>query len=115
MQQITFSGIIKDYEPHWYFGFYRVKPDTKIVNPNVPSGTSNKLVYIINKSVESKLGRDDCRCIIGRKVTVTGHWFTRPLADCHYFELESISVEGGMPDDDSAIQISTIDWSTIDW
>jgi hypothetical protein len=103
METITFSGVVKDHESHWYFGFYRVKPDTRIANPNVPSGASNKLVYIINKGVESKLGRDDCRCIIGRQVTITGHWFTKPLADRHYFELESIVVAGGMPsDDDSA-------------
>lgn len=102
MAQITFSGVVKDYDSHWYFGFYRVKPDTKIVNPNAPSGTSNKLVYLINKGVEKFVTIGNYHDLIGKRVTVTGFWFTRPLADRHYFEIEAITVEGGLPDHDSA-------------
>lgn len=102
MATITFSGVVKDYDSHWYFGFYRVKPDAKISNPNAASGTSSMLVYLINKSVESKISIGCYKDLVGRRITVSGFWFTRPLADRHYFEIETVTVEGGVPDQDSA-------------
>lgn len=89
MQSITFTGIVKDYESKWYYGFYRVKPTDKIQNPRAAAGTSNALVYLINKSVEAilKINWND---VIGRTVRVTGHWF--PKFDKFFFEVENIEM-----------------------
>nr|MDO8088605.1 hypothetical protein [Candidatus Sigynarchaeum springense] len=93
---ITFTGTVQDYDSHWYYGFFRVKPDEKIPNPNVKAGASTKLVYLIDKKVHEITGLkgDDgsWQVLIGARVRVTGYWFTMPLKDRHYFEITALEL-----------------------
>ena len=94
METITFSGVVKDYQSAWYIGFYRVKPDQKIQNPRSKTGTSNQLVYLINKAIDplfkiETLSHMNCR-LIGRAVRVTGHWFQK--FSKFFFEVEKFEL-----------------------
>ncbi|MEX2717086.1 MAG: hypothetical protein Q6370_012355 [Candidatus Sigynarchaeota archaeon] len=94
-QSITFTGVIRDTYSCWSYGFYRVKPDSKIPNPNIKSGKSSTLVYLLDRAVREALGVQDFlgeSKLVKKRVRVQGHWFTRPLADRHYFQVTGMEI-----------------------